>query len=280
MQILLASPSGFCGGVKSTIEQLKDVLAENRSSGVPVYCYNYPVHNTHVIQELESLGLKIITALSEIKEQGILAISAHGVSPDIIAKAKDLGMTILDTTCPKVSYAQHTARKLYDEGYRVLVLGDQNHVEVKGIAGACDGNIEVISGSGQVPAITAGEKIALIAQTTQNEPEFDRAAAAIKAVTNNFTAINTICSATHSRQKAALDIAGQVDIMIIIGDTKSANTKRLLQLCGDIVTSYQIQSAGDLKAEWFTGVKKAGITAGASTPKKIIDEVIEYIAGL
>ena len=281
MQIILAKPSGFCGGVHTTIEQLKEILSEHKQG--PVYCYNYPVHNMHVIQELEALGLIIIKDLSEIKQKGILAISAHGAAPSIIEKAKALGMQILDTTCPKVTVAQEAARKLYINGYRLFILGDQNHSEVKGIAGFCDGHLEVINSIDQLPAINLIEKIGLIAQTTQNQQKFDEAVQKIEKMTSCLMAINTICPATHSRQTAALEISQQVDLMIIIGDTKSANTKRLLELCQDAKTNssnhaVMIQSADDLEPKWFQSINKVGITAGASTPREVIDKVIEKIS--
>ena len=280
MQIILAKPSGFCGGVHTTIERLKEVLSNNNKGSV--YCYNYPVHNTHVIQELENLGLVIIKDLSEIKQKGILAISAHGAAPSIIEKAKALGMEILDTTCPKVTVAQQAAHKLYKNGYRLLILGDQNHSEVKGIAGFCDGHLEVLNSIEQLPPISLNEKIGLIAQTTQNQQKFDEAVEKIGKITTSLMAINTICPATHSRQTAALEISQQVELMIIIGDTKSANTKRLLELCQNAKANnnnhaVMIQSADDIEPHWFDNINKVGITAGASTPKEVIDKVIEKI---
>ena len=280
MRIILARPAGFCGGVKRAVDQLETVLNVHRRDGVPVYGFHYPVHNTHVIRELEALGLIIINRLSDIQKKGILAISAHGVSPSVIEEATSMGMEVLDTTCPKVSQVQRAASRLYQEGYRVFILGDPNHAEVKGIAGWCGGRLEVIEGEGALPAISPDEKIGLIAQTTQNEALFQKVAEAIGRCTTQLLAINTICAATQNRQKAALELAEQTDVLLVIGDPKSANTRRLTQLCESHTRTFQIQEASDIEPTWFTGVNTVGVTAGASTPQRVIDEVIDFLERL
>lgn len=278
MQIHLAKPSGFCGGVHSTIEQIHEILSSNKAEGIPVYCFNYPVHNSHVISELEQYGLRIIRSLDEIATQGILIISAHGVSPTVIEQARAKGMTIVDTTCPKVSTVQNTASQLFAKGYTLFILGDKNHAEVKGIAGFCGGKLDVIDGPNHADISDLhGQKVALIAQTTQNESLFNDTARVMEERAHDCIAINTICPATHSRQNAALALANNVELMIVIGDVKSANTHRLTTLCQERVETHQIQSAADIDPGWFSDISSVGITAGASTPRPVIDEVLGRI---
>jgi len=236
------------------------------------------VHNTFVVRELEKKGLKVISSLEQITSSGTLAISAHGAAPHVLNTALKTGMKILDTTCPKVLRAQKQAKAMSLDGCRVFILGDENHPEVKGISGFCNNKTKVINIKKPLPQIDKSEKIGLVAQTTQSILDFKNICKAINIKTDNFYSVNTICLATQERQKAALELAKKVDLMLVIGDKKSANTKRLYELCKTKVETFQIQSINDLQNSWFDNINTVGITAGASTPKNIIDDVIKELS--
>lgn len=272
MQILTAKSAGFCEGVsRAYAKALNSAKAQKK-----IYILGHLVHNTQVVKKLESIGIKSIEDLSEIQnpQNSILMISAHGVSPDILEKAKDLKLEIVDTTCAWVKKAQKVARELAQSGFQVIILGDKGHPEVRGLKGWAGENSLVIQNAEELVNYKFQDKVGLIAQTTQSQSKFESVKDFIKPKVKYFEARNTICDATAKRQNAATQLAKKVDIMLVIGDFKSANTKRLTELCSKVnPDTYQIQTVAELKKEWLEGKKKIGITAGASTPDWVIKEV-------
>ncbi|MFH1386731.1 MAG: 4-hydroxy-3-methylbut-2-enyl diphosphate reductase [bacterium] len=276
MQILIAEHAGFCEGV----ERAYRIALEQTKTGKPVYMLGNLVHNSQVVEKLKNAGIKTVKSLSEIPTgiKGSLLISAHGVSPEVYNEAKKLKLEIIDTTCPWVKKAQHLAKELADKGMTVIIIGDEGHPEVKGLLGWAGTNSLVV----QTPEDLAGIEslnffqsgIGVVAQTTQSEANFDAIVKALRGKFKELVVHKTICGATSKRQNTAVELAQKVELMLVIGDKMSANTKRLAELCSQTGTeTHQIQTADELDKNWIKGKAKIGITAGASTPEWVIKEV-------
>lgn len=246
------------------------------------------VHNTQVVQKFKDLGAITVKDLSDIPKhaKGILIISAHGVGPEVYDQAKTLDLKIVDTTCPWVKKAQRIAKQFSDEGRMVVIVGDKGHKEVVGLVGWSGGSAMVIEGIEDIKALgdikgIRDIKVGILAQTTQAEENFKQIVAGIKKIAKDVKAENTICGATSKRQDAAKDLAKKVDLMLVIGDKMSANTKRLTELCSQAGTqTHQIETVKDLNPSWLKGKEKIGVTAGASTPEWVVDEITALLRAL
>lgn len=277
MEILIAKHCGFCEGVSRAYK----IALEESQKGSAIYMLGNLVHNTQVVEKFKSLGAVTVKELSEIPKdaKGILIISAHGVGPEVYERAQKLNLKIVDTTCPWVKKAQRIAKQFSDEGRMVIIIGDKGHKEVVGLVGWGGGSAKVIE---DIHDIQLGRdirdikniKVGILAQTTQAEDNFDRIVAEIKKITKDVKAENTICGATAKRQEAAVTLAKTVDLMLVIGDKMSANTKRLAELCAKTGTeTHQIQTVEELDKKWLADKKRIGITAGASTPDWVVNEI-------
>jgi len=269
MNIQLAQESGFCFGVKKALDRVNSI--ENKED---VYVLGKLIHNPQVIEDLKKHGIKFIESIEEIK-QGTLVISAHGVSDDIIGKAKENKLKIIDTTCPLVKNVHNITKNLEQQGYKIIIFGDKQHTEVKGIKGNLKDPI-IISNIKELDNLKQG-KYALVSQTTQDVVKFKEISNKLKEKIRDLVISDTICSATKSRQENAEKLAKEVDLMLVIGGYNSANTKRLRDICSKIIETKHIEKANELKKEWFKNKENIGITAGASTPESVIKEVIESI---
>ncbi|MTI79334.1 MAG: bifunctional 4-hydroxy-3-methylbut-2-enyl diphosphate reductase/30S ribosomal protein S1 [Firmicutes bacterium] len=266
----MAPKAGFCFGVKRAIEMARET-ADNRAG--PIYTLGPIIHNPQVVEKLSAEGIAEIYKAKE-REPGTLIIRSHGVSPQVLEEAHTHGHTIVDATCPFVGKAQKLAKEAVEEGYQVVIVGDPEHPEVKGIMGWSDESAVVAENADQLEKIPECDRVAVVAQTTQPIEVFEEVVRALEQKGFTIKANNTICHATAERQKAALELARQVDVMIIVGGANSANTGKLTRLCSRTGTpTYQVETADELKAQWFVGVEHAGLTAGASTPSWVIEEV-------
>jgi 4-hydroxy-3-methylbut-2-enyl diphosphate reductase len=281
MEILIAEFSGFCEGVQRAYQMALDAA---RSEKVPLYMLGQLVHNKQVIEKLKTLGIIIVPQLPKTKKKGFLLISAHGVPAETIKKAEKKGLTVIDTSCPWVQKAQSMARLLRENGYQVIIVGDKKHPEVKGLKSYAGKKSLVVSEPGELKKLRLKKnKLGIVSQTTQTFVNFDAIVKKVKALHPGaeITAFNTICGATARRQNAATTLAKQVELMLIIGDRKSANTKRLAEVCKKTGTkTYQIQTLKELKKPWLKGIAKIGLTAGASTPNWIIEEIVGFLQRL
>jgi len=278
MEILVAKHSGFCEGV----ERAYQIALKEIDSGYPVYMLGNLVHNTQVVNKFKDMGVKTVKDLSEIEPgtQGILLISAHGVSPEVYQKAEKLGLQIVDTTCPWVKKAQKVAKELSDAGRLVVIIGDTGHPEVTGLRGWAGGKTLVFGDPEELKGFECPgqEKIGILAQTTKSQDNFNRMVEMIKEKCRDVEVHNTICGATAKRQAAAVELAKKVELMLVVGDKMSANTKRLTELCSAAGTeTHQIQTVKELDLKWLANKKKVGVTAGASTPEWVIEEVITLL---
>lgn len=266
----MAAKAGFCFGVKRAIE-MAQATVHNRAG--PIFSLGPLIHNPQVVAKLSEMGIREIKDVEEI-EEGTLVIRSHGVGPALLDAAREQGLHIVDATCPFVRRAQILARDLTIDGFQVVVVGDRNHPEVQGIVGWTGGKALVVENPKEAALIKKEGRIGVVAQTTQPLQNFESVVELINKTGAETKVCNTICSATAERQQAALDLAREVDVMIVVGGTNSANTRKLASLCrASGTTTYHIETAGELDPAWFHGMKVAGVTAGASTPDWIIEEV-------
>ena len=274
MKIILAKHSGFCEGVHRAYR----IATASVKSTRPIFILGDIVHNSDVVDEFKRLGIRKVKALKGLPRGSTLIITAHGTTPKIVLEAKERGLKIVDTTCPWVKKAQAVARELSDSGRQVVIVGDKGHPEVRGLYAWAGEGAVIVEKSSDLKKIKFNKKVGVIAQTTQSEENFRDIVSQIRSTVPDVSVHNTICGATARRQCSAKDLAEEVDVMLVVGDLKSANTKRLAELCRRAgVATHHIQNAGELKPSWLKGKGKVGITAGASTPERVIKEVVGKI---
>lgn len=276
IEIVLAEGAGFCFGVKRAIDIAFDVAKLHKKG---VYTLGPIIHNPQVVEKLQELQVKPIEDISEQKDIKTLIIRAHGIPKSKFEELKRLGYEIIDATCPFVKRAQSIAEKLASEGYQVLIIGDKEHPEVKGIFSYAGQNAVVLSNCKEIPILN--KKLGIIQQTTQPLSEVKDILNAIINSINEFEEIrifNTLCNFTAKRLESTGKVAKNVDLMIVVGGKNSANTTQLANLCKKMgVKTYHVENTQEIEKNWFKDVKKIGITAGASTPQWIIDEIIDKI---
>jgi (E)-4-hydroxy-3-methyl-but-2-enyl pyrophosphate reductase len=287
MKVKRATTMGFCGGVRRAI---KIVAAEASKREEPIYSLGQTVHNPQVVHQLAGQGVFEVKALEEVPG-GIVSITAHGAAPWVPQQVKDRGLELIDATCPLVTDVHTAVASLKAEGFKVVVYGDPGHNEVKGIVGWTDGEAVVVSPdmdpSEWTPPfpVKTNLKMGIVSQTTQDVQSFSHFVSTVSARfvgrIRELRVLNTICQPTVLRQEAALRLADDVDVIVVIGGRRSANTRRLWELAGATgKPSYWIESLEELQAEWFKPEHVVGVTAGASTPDWLIDQVVERIEAL
>jgi 4-hydroxy-3-methylbut-2-enyl diphosphate reductase len=274
MEIVRAQSMGFCFGVRDAIDIVRD-LGE---AGTPVYTLGPIVHNPQIAAELEKIKVHVVDGLDEAPAGAIIAITAHGAPPTLGEEAQERGFKVIDTTCPLVTRIQKQAADLVEQRYSVLVYGDAKHKEVKGIVGWTGGKAKVITSMEDLSGWEPTRRVALISQSTSNVEKFIALArdlvAEMVARGVEIRVINTICKPTKDRQRAVRELAREVDVVIAVGGWVSANTRKLVQAAREEgADAYQVERPGELQAEWFGGARRVGITAGASTPDSVIDDV-------
>lgn len=272
MRIEKAADMGFCFGVRRAIELVQKATQERG----PLQTLGALVHNRQVVDKLSECGVDIAASLDEVRGN-IIAIASHGVGPEVMKQIKARGLEVVDATCPFVRKAQIVAQRLGKEGFLVLVFGDASHPEVQAVLGWAGKNA---SASLEIPQFAAQPKrLGILCQTTQNQERFANFVAGIiisdTAKFSELRVFNTICDATRKHQAAALGLAKRADLMIVIGGKDSANTRRLAEICADTgVATYHIETVTEFNPSWIQGRRYIGITAGASTPDEVIDEVV------
>jgi 4-hydroxy-3-methylbut-2-enyl diphosphate reductase len=272
MEIERARELGFCSGVRRAIELVEKAACEQG----PLKTLGPIVHNRQVVERLEAMGIEVAESSDDV-DSGVVAITAHGVGPRVIGTLQSRGLRIIDATCPLVRRAQQVAQRLSEAGFYVLVFGDKAHPEVQGILAWAGDNASAII---EVPALGKFPRhIGVLSQTTQSPTHFAHFTAQLVtsalASVSELRIINTICDATRRRQEAALELARKVDLMLVIGGHHSANTRHLAESCASVgVETYHIETAVELDPAWLVNCHHIGVTAGASTPEQIIDEVV------
>jgi 4-hydroxy-3-methylbut-2-enyl diphosphate reductase len=277
MKIILAESAGFCFGVKRATSMAFDAAEHYHQ-----ICSLGPIiHSPQLVKKLEEKGVRVIENVAEIPE-GAVIIRSHGVTSVELDHILERELNIVDATCPFVKKAQDHAALLSREGYVVILVGEAEHPEVQGIVSyARDGEVFVVADRRQAEELPRKSRIGVVAQTTQSFENLRQVVEVCLEKSKELRVFNTICSATTVRQNEARNIARQVDMMLVIGGFNSANTNRLAQICIEIQTqTHHVETAEQIEAAWFTGVSTVGITAGASTPRWIIDEVMERVGQL
>ena len=280
MDVIVAQTAGFCFGVKRAVNMVYDAVAE----GGVLYTYGPIVHNEQVISDLEAKGVRVLNGDENIAslEKGTVIIRAHGVSKEIYNQLLQSGMKIIDATCPFVKKIHNTVAKASKEGDSIVVIGSKNHPEVQGIVGWCESleDATVIENASEADNLVAegNRRITVVSQTTFQIGKFQELVEILHKKGYYINVVNTICNATEERQAEARLIASEVDAMIVIGGSKSSNTQKLYEICScECAHTQYIQTVKDLDFAEAESLSRVGITAGASTPKKIIEEVQNYV---
>jgi 4-hydroxy-3-methylbut-2-enyl diphosphate reductase len=276
MKVILAKQAGFCFGVKRATKLAFEVAGRDQK----IYTLGPIIHSPQVVGKLEELGIFAVDSLNGL-ENGTIIIRSHGVEQRKISEAQQRNLEIVDATCPFVKKAQEHVKSLSEEGYGVVVVGDADHPEVQGIVSYGGEKVFVVASGDDVKKLPKMNKIGVIAQTTQSFENLKNVVCECLLRGGEIRVFNTICDATAVRQEEAKEMAGQVDCMLVVGGFNSANTHRLLEVCAEIQPcTYHIETAEEINPAWFIDVESVGVTAGASTPKWIIDEVINKIEKL
>ncbi len=274
--ILLAEPRGFCAGVDRAIEIVERALTK---FGAPIYVRHEIVHNTFVVDALKKKGAVFIEDMSEVPPGATLIFSAHGVSRAVQQEAHERGFTIFDATCPLVTKVHVEVAKLHKEGYEFIMIGHKGHPEVEGTLGQIDSGIHLVEDVADVARVNPSqtERLAVVTQTTLS---MDDTAEILAVLKKKFPQMRQpkqqdICYATQNRQDAVKLMRGQVDVVIVVGSATSSNSNRLRELAQRMgADSHMIDTAAELQAHWFEGKPRVGLTAGASAPEVLVQEVI------
>jgi len=281
-ELVLAEPRGFCAGVDRAIEIVERALEK---FGAPIYVRHEIVHNTYVVNDLKQKGAIFIEDLADVPAGATLVFSAHGVSRAIQNEAERLGFNIFDATCPLVSKVHVELAKLHKEGYEFIMIGHKGHPEVEGTMGQLDSGIHLVEDVQDVAHVSPLQTD-LLAVVTQTTLSVDDAADILAAVKAKFPKVREpkqqdICYATQNRQDAVKILSPQVDLVIVVGSPTSSNSNRLREVAQKVGTeSYMVDNAQELQAQWFEGKQRIGVTAGASAPEILVQEVIDRIKAM
>ena len=285
MEVVVAKTAGFCFGVKRAV----DMVYEQVEIGKAVHTYGPIVHNEEVVKDLEEKGVKVIENRRELEQmdregvqpdEGTVIIRAHGVSEEVYHLIEKKQLERIDATGPFVKKIHRIVQQRSEEGYHIIIVGNEAHPEVEGIKGWAKASVTVVETQEQAQNFAAdvSEKLCIVAQTTFNYKKFQDLVEIFQKKGYDIIVANTICNATKERQEEALELAAKADVMIVIGGTHSSNTRKLYELCkSECESTYYIQTLADLKLDLPNSVELVGITAGASTPNKIIEEVQNYV---
>lgn len=274
MEIIVARHAGFCFGVERAIDIVKDAAKEYNH----VVTFGPIIHNPQVVGELKEAGVATIKSLDEVSKDMSVVIRSHGIERTEAEYLAENAGNVVDAACPFVKKAQIAAARLSKSCDYIVILGESDHPEVKGIVSYIDIPYKVIESAEEASALEYVEKYGFLAQTTQNIGIFESAVEKLKAKCSELVIAKTICSATEKRQEAAIEVASKVEVMIVVGGKNSANTTRLYHLCKEICpNTYHVETVAELRVDMFQGISKVGLTAGASTPTYLLEKVREYI---
>ena len=278
MDVKIAKTAGFCWGVRRTVDKVMEV-AEQRHGG-PVVTLGPIIHNPQAVARFREKGVGIVNAISEVGDGTTVVVRTHGAVREELERAETRGLEVVDGTCPYVKFPQAVAQRLSREGYHVVIVGDANHAEIKGVISYAEGPCTVVKPGGPVPEIDA-KKVAVIAQTTCIGADFSRVVGALAASHKEVRAVNTICNDTEERQADARALAREVDAIVVVGGKNSANTRHLAEICREIQPrTWHVETEAELRPEWFRGCRAVGISAGASTPDWVVEGVAAWLRGL
>ena len=279
MEVIVAEHAGFCFGVTKAVETVYEQIEKEKSN---IYTYGPIIHNETVVSDLEKKGVKVIESVDELEgiDSGTVVIRSHGVTKEVHQKLEQSGLNVIDATCPFVKRIHRIVEEESKKGKSIIVVGSESHPEVEGIVSYATGPVYVVDSPEKAMEFEGDRKLeyTVVSQTTFNKNKFQETIEIFKNVGYNINIVNTICNATDERQTEAEEIASRADAMIVIGGTHSSNSRKLYEICANKCTNtYFIQTLDDLHLEIPKSAKLIGITAGASTPKNIIEEVQKHV---
>ncbi len=279
MKILLANPRGFCAGVIMAIDTVDEAL---KIMGAPLYVYHEIVHNRHVVEQFEKRGVTFVDSIDEVPENETVVFSAHGVSPAVRQRATDRGCTLIDATCPLVTKVHMEAKRYAKQGYKILLIGHAGHDEVVGTVGEAPDAITIVESPEDVQNLpfTAEDKLAYLTQTTLS---MDDANVIIEAIRNRYPDIKSppsgdICYATTNRQSAVGILAREADLVLVVGSRNSSNSLRLTEIAEHAgIPAYLVDDVSEIDTAWMEGVETLLLTAGASAPEYLVQQIIDHL---
>jgi len=276
MRVEVARYAGVCYGVERALK----LAEEAAKGGTDVHTLGPLIHNPQAVEALRAQGVVVAEDLGEV-DSGTLVIRSHGVVPAIISQAREMGLDVVDATCPHVSKAHEAAALLRDEGYLVVIVGEADHPEVEGILAHAGGEAIVVESASALPERLPSRRVGVVVQTTQSEATFAQVVTALVGGARELRVFNTICAATSKRQASAAELAKSVDVVVVVGGHNSGNTTRLVDI-GLAVNprTHHVETAEDLDPAWFAGAQSVGVTAGASTPDEQMQGVIRAIEAM
>lgn len=279
IEIYLASPRGFCAGVERAISIVETAIDK---FGAPIYVRHEIVHNKLVVEDLKSKGAIFVNEIDEIPKDAIIIFSAHGVSEEVELAAKNNNLKIFDATCPLVTKVHLEAQKHEKHGKKIILIGHEGHPEVEGTSGRVKSDVTLVSSVEDINSLIFNkeDELAYVTQTTLSVDDTSNIINKLKEKFPNITGpdLKNICYATQNRQTATKEMAEIVDLILVIGSKNSSNSNRLYDIAVDMnKKAYLIDSFKDINLEWFEGIKKVGITAGASAPEQLVEQVINFI---
>lgn len=277
MKIEIAEHAGYCYGVERALKLTRRAGA---SSPKPIHTLGPIIHNPQAVEALLADGVSPIDSVDEASG-GTVIVRSHGVEPAVIERARERGLEVVDATCPFVAAAQQRAAALVSEGYKLVIVGEVNHPEVTGILARAEDGALVAETVDDLEGLDDCKRVGVVVQTTQSLVRLQEIASRLLEMSSELKVFNTICDATVNRQTSARELANRVDVMLVVGGKNSANTGRLAQICRETnPATHHIETAGELCPDWFDGAKEVGVTAGASTPDWVLDEVVRELSKL
>jgi 4-hydroxy-3-methylbut-2-enyl diphosphate reductase len=275
-EVMLASPRSFCAGVERAIDIVRRAIDR---FGAPVYVRRQVVHNVHVVNELTSLGAVFVTELDEVPEGSRVVLAAHGVAPEVRVQANERRLAVVDATCPLVAKVHQEVRRYVARDQTVILIGHDDHEEVVGTVGEAPGRVLVVADAAEAERVEVDDpsKVAYVMQTTLAVDDAEDAAAVLRRRFPKLTtpAHDDICYATSNRQQALRDIASECDVVLVVGSVNSSNSQRLVEVARRAgAQAHLVDDAGDVDVGWLDGARRVGVTAGASAPPRLVDELV------
>jgi len=277
VDVKIARTAGFCWGVRRTVDKVTEVADQRRG---PVVTLGPIIHNPQAVARFREKGVGTVNAVGDVGDGTTIVVRTHGAVRDEFERAEHRGLEVVDGTCPYVKYPQGMAQRLSREGYHVVIVGDADHAEIKGVVSYAEGPCTIVKPGGPIPDIPA-KKVAVIAQTTCIGAEFERVVGALALRHKEVRAVNTICNDTEERQADARALSREVDAVVVVGGKNSANTRHLAEICRAIQPrTWHVETEAELRPEWFESCRTVGISAGASTPDWVVDGVAGWLRAL
>jgi (E)-4-hydroxy-3-methyl-but-2-enyl pyrophosphate reductase len=275
VEVIVADNAGFCFGVKRAIKMANDTMD---AVGVRVKSLGQLIHNPQVVNSFRDRGLEVVADLDHVDAEDTVIIRSHGVGPELKSEAQGRGLKVVDTTCPFVTKAQQYAARLITDGYKVVMIGDKDHPEVIGVVAHTQNQAIVLDSVAEAEKLKFIPRMGVVFQTTHSIGHVQQVVGALLKRGKEVRVFNTLCGATTSMQKTAIELSSEVEAMVIVGGRHSANTAQLAEVCKRVNPRVlQIESADEIHEDWFQGLTRVGVSAGASTPDEVIAEVVDRI---